>query len=129
MGRKLGIDELTVVEVEDRKSGPGRREREGTLIADQVPDGAFIMALDERGDDITSAKLAERIRARLDAGTRDLAFIIGGADGLSASAKNLAKLSLAFGRATWPHLLVRAMLAEQLYRAVTILSNHPYHRS
>jgi 23S rRNA (pseudouridine1915-N3)-methyltransferase len=66
---------------------------------------------------------------QLDAGTRDLAFIIGGADGLSEDLLEAANLKVAFGRATWPHLLVRTMLTEQLYRAVTILMNHPYHRA
>lgn len=129
MGRKLGLDGLTIVEVEDRKEGPGRKEREASLITARLPAGAVLVALDEHGQDISSAKLADRLKSNLEAGTRHLVFVIGGADGLSEDVLALAKLKIAFGGATWPHLLIRAMLAEQLYRAVTILSNHPYHRA
>jgi 23S rRNA (pseudouridine1915-N3)-methyltransferase len=129
LGRKIGVDECSLIELEDRKAGPGRKEREAALIKARVPQGSYVVALDERGEDIASAKLAARLRARLEAGTPSLSFIIGGADGLADEILNKADLKLAFGRATWPHLLVRTMVAEQLYRAVTILMNHPYHRA
>ncbi|MFN7174933.1 MAG: 23S rRNA (pseudouridine(1915)-N(3))-methyltransferase RlmH [Thermaurantiacus tibetensis] len=86
------------------------------------------VALDETGTSLPSPGLAARIAAWRDAGARHLLFLIGGAEGLPPAARDQADLVLAFGPATWPHLLVRAMLAEQLYRAFTILSGHPYHR-
>ena len=85
--------------------------------------------MDERGRDLKSRELADRIGRWRDDGVQDLAFAIGGADGLSQAVRDRADLLLAFGRATWPHMLVRAMLAEQIYRAQTILSGHPYHRA
>ncbi|MBC7986295.1 MAG: 23S rRNA (pseudouridine(1915)-N(3))-methyltransferase RlmH [Sphingomonadaceae bacterium] len=90
--------------------------------------GALTIALDETGEDLRSAALAERIGAWRDDGVRELRFLIGGADGLAQEERAGADLILSFGRATWPHLLARAMLAEQLWRAASILANHPYHR-
>ena len=85
--------------------------------------------LDERGQDLSSQKLAAMLERWRDGGTRECRFVLGAADGHSAADRAAADLLLAFGKATWPHLLVRAMLAEQLYRATTILAGHPYHRS
>ncbi len=87
------------------------------------------MALDERGQALSSAALAARLGRWRDEGVRELRFLIGGADGLAEAERAGADLCLAFGPATWPHLMVRAMLAEQLYRAMTILAGHPYHRA
>ena len=121
---------LTVREVEARKrlSGTALREHEGDLLLAAIPDRATLIALDERGRDLTSMDLAERLGRWRDDGVQDLAFVIGGADGLSQAVRDRAALTLAFGRATWPHMLVRVMLAEQIYRAQMILSGHPYHR-
>lgn len=121
---------LTVREVEPRKklSGPALQEHEGELLLAAVPDRATLVALDERGRELTSMEFAEWLGRLRDDGVQDLAFLIGGADGLSQVVRDRAALKLAFGRATWPHMLVRAMLAEQIYRAQTILSGHPYHR-
>lgn len=121
---------LTIREVEARKklSGPALREHEGELLLAAIPDKATLIALDERGRDLGSKDFAERLGRWRDDGIQDLAFAIGGADGLSQAVRDRASLSLAFGRATWPHMLVRVMLAEQIYRAQTILSGHPYHR-
>lgn len=121
---------LTVREVEARKklSGTALREHEGDLLLAALPEKAMLVALDERGRDLTSIELAQRLGRWRDDGIQDLAFLIGGADGLSQSVRDRTALTLAFGRATWPHMLVRAMLAEQIYRAQTILSGHPYHR-
>ena len=91
--------------------------------------GAVTVALDERGTALSSAGLAARLGAWRDGGVRELRFLVGAADGLSDAERAGADLLLAFGPATWPHLLVRAMLAEQLYRAMTILAGHPYHRA
>lgn len=90
---------------------------------------AKCIALDERGANLSSAEFAERICGWRDDGAGAIAFLIGGADGLCPSLSARIDLQLAFGRATWPHLLVRAMLCEQLYRSVSILAGHPYHRS
>jgi 23S rRNA (pseudouridine1915-N3)-methyltransferase len=84
--------------------------------------------LDEKGDQLASAELARRLERWRDEGRREARFLIGGADGFDDQARTGADLLLSFGRATWPHLLVRAMLAEQLWRATSILANHPYHR-
>ena len=85
--------------------------------------------LDERGKDISSEKLAETLERWRDDGMRECRFVLGAADGHSEEERRDADLLLAFGKATWPHLLARAMLAEQLYRATTIIAGHPYHRS
>lgn len=87
-----------------------------------------IVALDERGRDLPSTDLAALLGRWRDDGTREVRFLIGAADGHDEATRNKADLLLGFGRATWPHMLVRAMLAEQLYRAVSILDGHPYHR-
>ncbi len=120
--------EVDLWEIDDRKTG-GSKEREGEAILVAVPDGAVLVALDERGRDMASAALAKKIGTWRDAGIGDLAFAIGGADGLSDQVRQQADLLLAFGEATWPHLLVRGMLAEQLYRSQQILAGHPYHRA
>ena len=86
------------------------------------------VALDETGTVMTSVELAHTLRQWRDTGTREARFLIGAADGLTADERASADLLLSFGRATWPHLLVRAMLAEQLYRATSINAGHPYHR-
>lgn len=89
---------------------------------------AVTVALDERGKALTSAELAETLRAWRDGGKREARFLIGAADGHGGTARATADVLLSFGAATWPHLLVRAMLAEQLFRATSILAGHPYHR-
>ncbi|MEO7655179.1 MAG: 23S rRNA (pseudouridine(1915)-N(3))-methyltransferase RlmH [Sphingomicrobium sp.] len=91
--------------------------------------GGVTVALDERGKALSSAELAQMLESWRDGGKREARFLIGGADGHDEAVRSSADLLLSFGYATWPHLLVRAMLAEQLFRAVSILANHPYHRS
>jgi 23S rRNA (pseudouridine1915-N3)-methyltransferase len=87
-----------------------------------------LVALDEKGEQLGSVELARKLEAWRDQGRRECRFLIGAADGHDEAARAEADLLLAFGRATWPHLLARAMLAEQLWRATSILANHPYHR-
>ena len=94
-----------------------------------VVDGQVTVLLDERGEIWSSERLAEAISRWRDDGKREARFMIGAADGFSESDRSKADLLLSFGRATWPHLMVRAMLAEQLYRVATIVAGHPYHRS
>lgn len=117
------------VDVRPKLVGDALRRREATLLMAAVPAGARTVALDEKGADLTSAAFAARIGGWRDTGTADLAFLIGGADGLDPSVGQAADFTLALGRMTWPHMLVRAMLAEQLYRAQMILTGHPYHRA
>lgn len=91
-------------------------------------DGAVTILLDEKGEALSSMELARRLEQWRDAGMREARFLVGGADGFADEERAKADLLLGFGRATWPHLLARAMLAEQLFRATSILANHPYHR-
>jgi 23S rRNA (pseudouridine1915-N3)-methyltransferase len=101
-------------------------ERGGKIPA--LPDGAVTVALDERGKALSSTDLAKQLEKWRDGGKREVRFLIGAADGHDEELRKSADLLLSFGEATWPHLLVRAMLAEQLFRATSILANHPYHR-
>jgi 23S rRNA (pseudouridine1915-N3)-methyltransferase len=105
------------------------RGSEAAAILDALPAGGRVVALDERGRYMGSAELARRLGDWRDGGERVASFVIGGADGLDKAVLDRADLKLAFGRATWPHMLVRVMLAEQLYRAGSILAGHPYHRA
>ncbi len=91
-------------------------------------EGQVTVLLDGKGDQLASLAFARKLEVWRDAGKREVRFMIGGADGFEDSDRASADLLLAFGRATWPHLLARAMLAEQLWRATSILANHPYHR-
>ena len=90
--------------------------------------GSVTVLLDEKGEALSSMELAKKLEQWRDSGTREARFVIGAADGHSAEERGSADLLVSFGPATWPHLLVRAMLAEQLFRATSILANHPYHR-
>ena len=114
---------------ENRTRDPGtRRARENRLLLDAVPAGARVVALDGRGRALSSEDFAARLGAWREDGVAEAAFLIGGADGLTADTLARADLVLSLGAMTWPHLMVRAMLAEQLYRAQSILTGHPYHR-
>lgn len=119
---------ITEVEEKRRITGPERRTREGDLILKALPDNAYVIALDERGKSMRSADFAKLIRSRQDMGTANLVFLIGGADGYDPRVKERADLLLSFGDMTWPHMMARMMLTEQLYRASCILSGHPYHK-
>ncbi len=105
-----------------------RKKREAALILDALPKNAAIIALDERGKNHDSVTFAEKLGGFFAAGSNAIAFVIGGADGLDDTVRARADMVVSFGALTWPHMLVRVMLAEQLYRAMTILSGHPYHR-
>jgi 23S rRNA (pseudouridine1915-N3)-methyltransferase len=101
-------------------------DRGGT--APPIPANSIGIALDERGTSLSSMELARKLEQWRDSGKREARFLIGAADGHEEQQRRDADLLLSFGTATWPHLLVRAMLAEQLFRATSILANHPYHR-
>ena len=125
-GRPLGLGPTSEHEVEDKKGGG--MATEATLLARTLPEGAAICVLDERGKILSSPELAQNLALWRDAGRQDVAFIIGGADGVDPALRARADLVISLGRMVWPHLLVRVMLAEQLYRAATILAGSPYHR-
>lgn len=126
-GRALGLGPATVTEIDDRKADGKAAEGEALLRA--LPDGAVLCALDERGVTMTSPDFAARLGRWRDDGAQNAAFAIGGADGLDRAVLDRADLVLSFGAMVWPHLLVRVMLAEQLYRAAGILAGTPYHRA
>jgi len=123
-GRALGLGPLELIDLEPRKHG---KAPEAELIL-RAAEGAHLIACDERGRTYSSRAFADHIALLRDGGGRRLVFAIGGADGLDDSVRQAASSTLAFGPQTWPHALARAMLAEQLYRAVTILAGSPYHR-
>jgi 23S rRNA (pseudouridine1915-N3)-methyltransferase len=125
-GRALGLGPLAEAEVEDRKGGG--MEAEAALLSRVVPSGAVTVVLDERGRTLSSIEFADQLARWRDAGRQDVAFCIGGADGLAPSLRASADFALSFGAMVWPHMLVRVMLAEQLYRAASILAGSPYHR-
>lgn len=122
---------VTVREFEDKKSGSveERKKRESELLLSAVPDGAKIVVLDERGRQTGSETFAKKLGGWQDEGVPAVVFMIGGADGHTDELRKRADWLLAFGEMTWPHFLARAMLAEQIYRAKTILDGHPYHRA
>jgi 23S rRNA (pseudouridine1915-N3)-methyltransferase len=128
-GRVLGIRAVDVVEIAESKARDTQRRmlEESIALANVIPKGAATVLLDPRGDTLNSPDFAHQIRKWNDA-ARDAVFVIGGPDGLAPTLSEQATLHLAFGALTWPHQLVRIMLLEQIYRAVTILSGHPYHR-
>ena len=126
LGAGIGIGPLELRELEDRPAG--RSEREGELLLAQVSAGALPVALDVTGRSFATEAFAGWLAAQRDEGCREMVFLIGGADGLADSVRQRARLRLSLGAMTWPHMLARAMLSEQIYRAVTILANHPYHR-
>lgn len=121
---------VTIREVEEKRplSTAERRAREGERLLDALPDGALVVALDERGRQFSSAEFAEKLRKWQESGHRSLGFAIGGADGLDQAVTDRATMLLALGRMTWPHMLARCMLVEQLYRAQQIQAGHPYHK-
>jgi len=130
-GRPLGIREVEIVEVRESRAQDAERRRteESIALANIIPDGALVVLLDEGGENIASAAFARLLRDWRAEDRACVCFLIGGADGLSASLRERSTVRLAFGAATWPHQLVRIMLLEQLYRATTILAGHPYHRA
>ena len=130
-GRQLGLRDIEIVEIrESRADEAGKRMLEESIaLANIIPQGAAVVLLDSHGENIDSAGLAAQLAAWRAEDKPALVILIGGADGLSPSLKDKAQLRLSFGAATWPHQLVRVMLLEQLYRAVTILTGHPYHRA
>ncbi len=130
-GPAVGLEFSGIAEIpESRAQGAAERKREeGDRLRQHLASGAALILLDERGKNISSEDFATRIAALRDSGRRAVTVAIGGPDGHDPSLRETAELVLSFGAQTWPHQLVRVMLGEQLYRAATILSGHPYHRA
>lgn len=126
-GRALSLGPVNVIEVEDKKGGGMRSE--AALLRKAIPDGALTCALDERGRVMASTTFANILADKRDQGRGDMAFIIGGADGIDPKLLADVDMKLSFGQMVWPHMLARVMLCEQLYRAASILSGGPYHRA
>lgn len=125
-GRALGLGPVTLTEIDERKA-QGKPAQAAALLR-AAPDGALRIALDERGDTVTSPQFARWLAQARDAGRRDAVLMIGGADGLDPDLVAQSDKVLSFGRMVWPHMLVRVMVAEQVYRATQILAGTPYHR-
>jgi 23S rRNA (pseudouridine1915-N3)-methyltransferase len=128
-GRAIGFRSLDVVEVEESRAREAERRmiEESVAVANVLPERAALVVLDEQGESLSSKALAQRLGRWRDEG-RDAVFVIGGPDGIAPALRERADLRLGLGAMTWPHQLVRIMLMEQLYRIVTILAGHPYHR-
>lgn len=128
--RQLGLDGLDLREIEESRarSAPERMAQEGAALLAALPDDAALAVFDERGKPAGSRDFAAFIARERDAGRKALCFAIGGSDGLAPAVRDRARAVFSFGAMTIPHQLVRVLAAEQIYRALTILSGHPYHR-
>lgn len=129
-GPATGLELLRVTEVTESRASNGdtRKREEAAMLQKVLPDNGVLILLDERGKAMDSEAFANLLGQYRDQGKRDLTIAIGGADGLDPALYDKADATLCLGKMTWPHQLVRILIAEQLYRAVTILSGHPYHR-
>jgi len=125
-GRPLALGPFTVTEIDERKAR--ERAAQSARLIEAIPPGAIAIALDERGKALSSTDFAKMLADLRDQGSGEVAFLIGGADGHDKALRERADRLLAFGPMVWPHMLARVMLAEQLYRAVSILAGGPYHR-
>ncbi len=130
-GRQLGLRDIEIIEIRESRAGDASKRmlEESIALANVIPRDAAVVLLDSRGENLDSASFATQIAKYRANGRPAVVFLIGGPDGLAASLRDKAELLLSFGTATWPHQLVRGMLLEQLYRATTILTGHPYHRA
>ena len=131
LGRKAGVSKFTVANTAESQgqTAAARMSDEARFFSAALASKAFTIVLDERGPSLTSPAFADLLRRHIDGGTAELAFLIGGPDGHAPATRDKAGLLLSFGPMTWPHRLVWVMLLEQIYRALTIMANHPYHRS
>jgi 23S rRNA (pseudouridine1915-N3)-methyltransferase len=129
-GRKAGLDGFDIVEIRESRAGDAARRmlEESIAVANLIPERAVTVILDQRGESMSSGSFAGRLQGWRTENKAAVVFVVGGADGLAPNLRDNASLAIAFGAATWPHQLVRVMLLEQLYRAITILAGHPYHR-
>ena len=126
-GRALGLGPLSIHQLEDKKGGGMKAEAE--ILNRAIPSGALICTMDERGKILSSPQFADKLGDWRDNGRQDVAFVIGGADGIDPALRARADFSISLGKMVWPHMLARVMLTEQLYRAASILAGAPYHRT
>ncbi len=128
--RQLGVSGVSISEVIESKAANSdfRKAEEAGWLLSQLKPGAFLVVLDEHGMDLPSVELAGFVRKCLENGTPEMAFAIGGPDGHGPDILKSANLVLRLGKMTWPHQLARILVAEQIYRSMTILAGHPYHR-
>ncbi len=129
-GKPIGITSLDHIEIPESRAETAdqRKEEEAEILLSKLNPKTYIFAFDERGKNGSSPDFASQIQTVLDSGVGDIAFIIGGPDGLAQSMRNNANQIVSFGKLTMPHQLVRVLVLEQIYRTTTILTNHPYHR-
>lgn len=130
-GRNLGVTDVSVAESAESRASTSeqRKQDEAAVLTGQVPAGAKLVVLDENGRSFSSEAFSSKLEDWKQDGVQDVVFAIGGADGHGPSMLARADLKIAFGSMTWPHQLVRILLAEQIYRTLTIQAGHPYHRS
>ena len=130
LGRQVGLSKVDIVEVAEAQEAQSaaRKSREAEALTAKLSAGAQVICLDEHGQHVDSKQFSTIIKNAADGGVSELAFVVGGPDGLSPDILAAATRTLCFGRMTWPHRLARVMLLEQIYRAVTLMVNHPYHR-
>ena len=126
IGRPVGIASASVHEIEAKKGG---MSAEAELLEKAVASATTLVVLDERGRLLSSPEFADKLGTWRDQGGSEIAFVIGGADGIARELRDKADFALSFGKMVWPHMLARVMLAEQLYRATSILTGSPYHRT
>lgn len=129
-GAQIGLDFGKIIEFAEsrQESADLRKKEEAEKILAATPPASTLICLDERGDNISSQKFSHSIMSMRDDGVPELCFVIGGPDGLSAELRHKAKRNIAFGKLTYPHMIMRMLLVEQLYRSITIATGHPYHR-
>lgn len=129
-GKQMGLTGFNINEFSEARhdNSAQRKLQEAEQLLSCCPEGAKLIALDERGRTMTSPDFAQRLGQFRDDGARQCTFVIGGPDGLDAAVRKRADLVLSFSPLTWPHQIVRALLCEQIYRAITIMGGHPYHR-
>jgi 23S rRNA (pseudouridine1915-N3)-methyltransferase len=127
IARKAGLSSISVNE--QPATTAQRTAEEAAMLRKNIPPDAALIILDERGSSLSSEDFAKLLSKHLDRGTSDLAVLIGGPDGHDPGLRKAASMTIALGSMTWPHRLVRIMILEQIYRALTILLNHPYHRA
>jgi 23S rRNA (pseudouridine1915-N3)-methyltransferase len=130
LGRQAGVTSVSFVETAESRVATAslRRKEEASLLLARIPAKSYVISLEQAGKELTTGGFANEL-GRLIGRVADLAFLIGGPDGHGEEIKRRADLQLSLGKLTWPHRLARLMLSEQIYRAVTILVNHPYHRA
>jgi 23S rRNA (pseudouridine1915-N3)-methyltransferase len=130
-GRAAGITDVEIVEVAESRAREAERRKveESIALAQLIPDRAVAVLLDQRGDNLSTEELTASLREWRAEARPAAVFLIGGPDGVAPGIEEKAQMRISFGAATWPHQLVRVMLLEQIYRAMTVMAGHPYHRA